>query len=210
MTEAYGSTSIIISRVGAEPSGFGFEDDDETSAQDQLEEFITELRERASSEVIEYCGQVFSLVEGETDVLRGSGRQEITTRNYPVQEIHAIREGSRTIDDSQYELVTTPGRPDRNSGRIERRRRRWASGREITVEYDWGYAKTPSVVDSVVEDTVVEVLEKADVDRQSSAKQSESMDGYSISWDNSDIADAITLTEAMQTRLDPLRRRGRA
>jgi len=208
--DVYGSTSMIISRTGAEPDEFGFDEGDD----DALEEFIERLQAQASSLVIEFCDVVFRLVENEEDVLEGNGRRSITTRQYPVQEIHEIAVGSRTLDADQYELVTQRGRPDRNSGRIERagsrHRRRWEAGRDVYIKYDWGYPETPPVVDGVVEDMVVETLERAEADRKSEGVQNESMDGFSVTYDLAEIQDYLTLTEAARDRLRPLKRQGRA
>ena len=208
MSEAYGSNATIIARVGADPETFGFESDTD------LEDFLDTLRQQASSEIVEFCDRVFSLQTGETEIIHGTGRKTFQTRNYPVRDIQSIEIRGAELDSDHYQIQTPPGRPDTNSGLIERigsrHRRRWPRGNEIEVVYDWGYEEPPSVVERVVEDMVVEALEKADADRQSSAKSSESMDGYSVSWDNSDVSDYLTLDESKRNRLKPLKRMGMA
>lgn len=200
----YGSTSLIIARTGAEPETFG------VGTEEQLEEILERLQKRASSLVEEYCDRVFDTVEGHVDVVQGTGRRGISTRNYPVLEVHEIRVGSSTIGADAY-AVEEGTRPGRNAGRIIRTDGRpWPRGRDVTIEYDWGYTETPPVVDGVVEDMVVEAHEKTAVDRASDTKQSESMDGYSVTWDTSDVQDQLALTESMRERLRPLKRQGRA
>jgi len=204
---SYGSTQTIITREGATPALFGF--DDENNPQDALENFIDELRAQASSEVEEHCGRVFGEVTGETDTLYGNDTAQIKVDNYPITSINTIDVGQTTLNADQYQIQTVPGRPDRNAGIIERTDRRvWSRNRQIVVDYDWGFQETPAVVKAVVEDMVVEVLEKAAVDRQSTGKSSESMDGYSVSWDNSDVQDYITLDESKRKRLQGLTRQG--
>lgn len=209
---AYGSTSTIITRVGATPEAFGFdsEDADGNSPQAQLEAFVDDLRARASDEAERYCDRVFGLQEGEVERIQGNGTSTISVSNYPVVAINEIRVGSSIIDPSNYQIEGTSARTADNAGIIERvGRRRWPR-RRITVDYDWGYESPPGVVEQVVEDAVVEVLEKAVVDRESSGKSSESMDGYQVSWDNSDAQQFQLLNESMRTKLEPLRRRGMA
>lgn len=205
---SYGSTSTIISRQGATPAAFGF--DDETDPQGALEAFIDDLRSRASDEVDRYCNRSFGIQQSETETVRGNGTRQLTLRKYPVVAINEVRVGSSTLDPSNYQLEGSAMPGDDNAGIVERVDRRVWPERRITVDYDWGYQDPPGVVKSVVEDAVVEVLEKAVADRTSSGKSSESMDGYSVSWDNSDVQDFSVLTETAQARLDPLRRRGRA
>lgn len=203
-TQTYGSTSMIISRLGTEPADFGFDDVVE------LEEFIERLQTYASGDVVEFTGQLFDRFENHVDVIDGTGRRAIKTKNYPVLEIHEIAEGSSRVSENKYQLEATSGRPDRNAGVIKRLdRRRW-SRRQITIEYDWGYDETPSAVDSVVEDMVVEALERHAAMRESQAKQTESMDGFSVTYALGDVQDYMSLTESMQERLRPLKRRGRA
>jgi|GEM_PF-1891904 len=200
---SYGSTQTIITRQGATPDAFGL------SNQTDLEDFVDELRSRASSEVEEHCERVFGEVTDETDTLYGNGTDRIKVDNYPVTSINSVDVGQTTLDPDQYELETMPGRPDRNAGIIERTDRRvWPQHRKIVVDYDWGFQETPGVVKAVVEDMVVEVLEKAFADRESSGKSSESMDGYSVSWDNSDVQDYLTLDESKRQRLQGLERQG--
>jgi len=200
---AYGSTSTIITRQGAAPDDFGLAD------QTALENFVDDLRARASSEVEEYCERVFDTVAGETETLYGNDTTRIQVGNYPIGAINSIEVGQTTLDASAYQIETMPGRPDRNAGIIKRTDRRvWSKGRQITVDYDWGFQETPGVVQVVVEDMVVEVLEKAAVDRASSAKSSESMDGYSVSWDNPDVQDYLRLDESKRKRLEGLARQG--
>jgi hypothetical protein len=206
---SYGSTQTIITRQGATPDQFGF--GNENNPQDALENFIDELRARASSDVEEHCERVFGEQTGQTETIYGNGTDEIGLDNYPVTNINSVTVGQTTLDADQYQLQTMPGRPDRNAGIIERTDRRvWPKGRKIVVDYDWGFGEVPGVVKQVVEDMVVEVLEKAAVDRNSSTKSSESMDGYSVSWDNSDVQDYLTLDEAKRKRLQGLERQGRA
>jgi len=200
---SYGSRSTVITRQGATPEAFGL------ANQTELENFVDDLLARASSEVEEHCGRVFGEVTGETETLFGNDTKRISLDNYPVTSINSVVVGQSALDTSQYRIETAPGRPDRNAGIIERTDRRvWPAGREITVDYDWGFGETPGVVKAVVEEMVVEVLEKAVVDRESSGKSSESMDGYSVSWDNSDVQDLITLDEAKRKRLEGLARQG--
>lgn len=209
MTESYGSNSTIIARQEAAPADFGFETDADRDA------FLDTLREQASSEVVEHCDRVFSLVEGQSELVYGTGRETFRVDHYPVRNISELKVGGRSLTKGKdYRVKTPAGRPDTNAGVIQklgsRHRRRWPRGKEIEVTYDWGYETTPPVVDRVVEDMVVEALEKADADRSSSAKSSESMDGYSVSWDNSDVSDYMTLDESKRNRLEGLRRRGTA
>ena len=209
--EPYGSTDVVLTRTGAEPVDFGFDEaDGDDSPQDQLEAFVDGLRERASSEVDRFCGRRFRKFEDHVDVRRGNGTDTIATNNYPVLKVHEITVGGRSLAEDAYRVDDSPGMPRENAGEIRRvdRVRRWPRGREIEITYDWGYDEPPGVVDSVVEDAVVEVLEKAHVDRSSDRKQSESMDGYSVTWDVSDAQDMVALTETMRDRLKPLRRRG--
>ena len=51
-------------------------------------------------------------------------------------------------------------------------------------------------------------LAQAEAERNASGVQSESMDGYSVTWNLADATERLTLTEAMQESLRPLRRRG--
>lgn len=204
---SYGSTSVIITRQGTEPADFGFED--KTDPEAELEEFIQDLQRRASDEVDRFCSRSFQLHEGVTERLRGNGTVAISLRHYPVVAINEIRVGAHLLDGSKYQLDDT-GPPDENPGIVERVDGRVWPPRQIEVDYDWGWEEPPGVVEGVVEDAVVEALEKAAVDRASSAKSSESMDGYSVSWDNSDIQELVQLDEQRRTRLRPLRRRGRA
>lgn len=199
---AYGSTQTILTRQGATPEQFGFGNSTE------LENFVDDLREEASSEVEEHCDRVFSLQQGETETVRGNGTQRIQVRNYPVVSINSIEVRAHTVDASAYQIVQTPGRTSMNAGIIERTDRRVWPDERLTVDYDWGLETPPGVVRSVVEDMVVEVLEKAVADRESSGKSSESMDGYSVSWDNSDIQQYLTLDEAKRKRLEGLTRQG--
>lgn len=206
MAGDYGSTSTILTRTGAEPESFGFEDAD--NPQEELESFVDDLRERASSEVERFCDRVFGHYEEHIDVLEGNGRRTINTRNYPVTEIHSITIGRDELDENEYQLVASPSNPTENSGRIERLRRPWPPARDIEIVYDWGYEEPPKVVDGVVEDMVFEALERSFTARESSGKQSESMDGYSVSWNVNDVGDHLQLTESMQKRLRPLTRQG--
>jgi len=204
---SYGSTQTIINRQGATPSDFGLEN--ESNPQDALKNFIDDLRERASSEVEQFCDRVFDLQQGETQTLTGNGTDRIKVRNYPVVTINSIEVGASTLDSGAYEIKSTPGNPTMNAGIINRVDRRVWPGRRITVDYDWGFENTPGVVKTVVEDMVVEVLEKAVADRQSNGTSSISMDGYSVSW-SSDVQDYIRLDESKRNRLRPLKRQGRA
>jgi hypothetical protein len=200
---SYGSRSTVITRQGATPEAFGL------ANQTELENFVDDLLARASSEVEEHCGRVFGEVTGETETLRGNGTDRIKVDNYPVTNINSIDVGQTTLGPDQFQLETMPGRPDRNAGIIERTDQRvWPRSRQISVGYDWGFQNVPGVVKAVVEDMVVEALEKAVADRESSGKSSESMDGYSVSWDNSDAQDLITLDEAKRKRLEGLARQG--
>lgn len=200
---AYGDTQTIITRQGAAPGDLGF------GNQSDLESFIDDLRARASSEVDQFCDRIFAQQTGETETLTGNGTERLRVRNYPVTSINSIEVGATTLDSSSYQLVSTPAQQSRNAGIIERTDRRvWPPNHQITVDYDWGFTETPGVVKAVVEDMVVEVLEKAVVDRNSSGKSSESMDGYSISWDNSDVEAYIRLDESKRKRLKPLKRQG--
>ena len=203
-TEAIGSTASIITRTGADADAFGFDTDGE------FESFVDDLREQATSEVERYCQRRFRTVEDETDRRQGNGTDTITTRNYPVLEVHSIAVDGRTLPEDAYRLETSPGMDDDNAGEIVRvdRARRWDRGCEVTIEYDWGYEDPPGVAVGVVEDLVFETLERSFTARESSGKQSESMDGYSVNWSVNDAGDHLQLTEGMQTRLDPLRRTG--
>jgi hypothetical protein len=202
----YGSTDTIISRQGATPESFGF--GNETDPDQALQDFIDGLRDRASSEVEQYCDRVFDLQTGETETVTGNGTDTISVRNYPVVSINSITVGATTIDAGAYQIRSTPGNPIMNAGIIERTDRRVWPGRQITVDYDWGFEEPPGVVKTVVEDMVVETLEKARVDRQSDAKTSESMDGYSVSWDTSEVDTFLRLDESKRNRLEPLKRQG--
>lgn len=201
----FGDTETIIARQGATPSAFGFED--AADPQDALETFVQDLQARASDEVERYCKRSFGLHQGETDVLTGNNASTISVSKYPVVAIDEIRIGAQTVDPSNYRLQTTSSPGDENAGIIERLDRRVWPERRIEVDYDWGWESPPGTVAAVVEDAVVEVLEKAVVDRRSSGKQSESMDGYSVNWDNSDHQQFKLLNDTMTRRLTPLRRR---
>ena len=204
---SYGSTQTIINRQGASPDAFGF--DDTSNPSDRLESFIDDLRDRASSEVEEYCGRVFNS-HSDTETLTGNGTDIIQVRHYPIVTINSIEVGASTLDADAYEIEPDPGRPTRNPGLIRRTDRRVWPTRRITVDYQWGFQEAPSVVAQVVEDMVVEVLEKAVADRKSDGKSSQSMDGYSVSWNQSDVQDYIRLDESKRKRLKPLKRQGRA
>lgn len=200
---SYGSTDTILTRQGGTPDQFGF------ANQTELEAFVDDLRARASSEVEEFCERVFGVEQGETETRQGTGTDTIRVRNYPIVAVNSVTVGRSTLDASAYQIVQSSGRPNRNAGLIERTDRRvFPVGRRVTIDYDWGFQETPGVVKAVVEDMVVEVLEKAVVDRESSGKSSESMDGYSISWDNSDAEDYLRLDESKRQRLEGLARQG--
>jgi hypothetical protein len=202
---SYGSTDRVISRQGASPDDLGF------GSQSDLETFIDDLREQASDEVRRYVDVELDLVENHVDYLTGNGQRIISTPNDPVRTIHRLEvSGASLTEGDDYRLKPTPGNPDQNTGRLERIRGYWRSGAEIEIEYDWGYGDQyrPRVVDAVVEDMAVKVLEKAVVDRSSSGKSSESMDGFSVSWDNSDLQQYLTLDKAKRKRLEPLKRQG--
>jgi len=201
----YGSNDTIIARTGVSAEDLGFE---ETT--DDLDQFLTDLRDRATSAVVEYTGRTFELITGEEDRLDGNGRRVISTRQSPVRQIHEVRAGGKLLDPSEYTLVSTRGRSDVNTGRIRRERGVWGRSQRIRVDYDWGYgpAHRPAVVDDVVEDMVVETIQKAEIDRSAAGKQSESMDGYSVTWQDIGAEDYLRLTESMRERLQPLRRGG--
>ena len=203
----FGDVSRVIQRTGVEPEDLGL--DGESDPDEALDETIAALLAQATSEIRYFVGQDFKLHENRVDHLSGNGRDVVSTRQDPVRKIHSVEINGSPVADDKYRIEDVPGHPEENTGRIKRTGRFvWPRGAEIRVEYDWGYdAETrPAVLDRVAEDIVVELLEKAVADRKSSAKQSESMDGYSVSWDNSDVQDYLTLDEAKRKRLQPLSR----
>lgn len=215
---AYGDTAVIKTRTGGSPEAFGFED--ETNPEQALDDFITELQERASDEVDRYCGMRFDETTQTTDHIPSTGRQHISTRNDPVREIHSLKEGGRPLEeDDDYRLEPVRGMPEENIGRLKRidsgtrvRDRRWRPGVEIEVTYDWGYTEEtrPKVVDQVVEDMVVTVLNAALRERRADGVESESMDGFSVQYGSETVAERLELTEAMRDKLDSLKRQGAA
>ena len=204
MPESYGDAVHVLARTGAEPETFGH------GSESQLLSFIEGLLERASDEVRRYCNRSFGQHES-VDVVDGTGSTELRLRNYPVIEIESVRVGNSTLSSDAYQIEDDPANPGQNAGILQRiDRRHWAPNRQVRVEYVWGYESPPGVVKSVVEDAAVEALEKAEVDRAASGKSSESMDGYSVSWDTSDSRDMQVLRESHRERLRPLKRRGAA
>jgi len=203
----YGNTDTILTRTGAGPSTFGF--DDESDPDQELQNFVESLQDRASSIVEKYCGRRFDEVTNFEERLTGNGAEVIAVDGDPIRQVHSISEGGQALAQGRdYELAKDPLDPDDSTGRIRRlhsgRPARWRHGSSIVVEYDFGYTdgSRPQVVDQVVEDMVVLVLNEADALRQSSAKQSESMDGYAVTWSVPDAADRLQLTESMERKLD--------
>lgn len=200
----YGDTETIITRTAATPETLGFDEDEE------FETFIEGLQDRASSHVERYCDRSFALVANATDRLEGNGAGVISTNGDPVVEVHSVRIGSRDLDEGDdYELVDDDLGLEENTGRLRRLRGgrlggRWRRNAEVVVEYDYGYddESRPQVVDSVVEDMVVSVLNEAEAERKAGGVQSESMDGYSVTWDLTDAAERMQLTESMERKLD--------
>ena len=202
---SYGDTSTIVTRTGASAEAFGFDTEAE------FESFVDDLRERASSEVDRYTGVRWELFENHVDVVKGTGRRHLSTRNDPVREIHSVREGSRElVEDDDYRLLTVEGNPDENIGRLERIDGRWRPHLDVEIEYDFGYteANRPLVIDGVVEDMVVAALNAANAERKADGLESESMDGFSASYALQSANDRLQLTESMRERLKPLRRMG--
>lgn len=203
----YGDIETIITRTAATPETLGFDDDP-----DGFESFIEGLQKRASSQVERYCDRSFELVENHTDRLSGNGASTLSTKGDPVVEIHSVRVGGQELTDGHdYELERDDLGLGENTGRLRRLRGgrlagRWRRNATITVEYDFGYTDEtrPAVVDSVVEDMVVAVLNEAEAERKASGTQSESMDGYSVTWDLVDAAERLQLTESMERKLDSL------
>ena len=209
MSNHFGEVTRVIQRTGVEPGDLGL--DGNADPDGALEETLQAFLEQASSEIRRFVGQDFTLHENYVDHLSGNGRDVVSTRQDPVREIHSLTVNGSSLSGEKFRLEDVAGQPDENTGRIKRTDRFvWPRGAEIRVEYDWGYDddSRPAVLDRVAEDIVVELLEKIDADRKSSAKVSESMDGYSVTWDNSDVQDYLTLDEAKRNRLQPLSRVG--
>jgi len=203
----YGETDQILTRTGAKPATFGF--DTASNPDQELQDFVQALQTRATSMVERYCGRRFDLVEAREERLTGNGAEVISVDGDPIVQIQSVKEDGQTLSQGDdYELATDALAPDEGTGRLRRlysgRPGRWRRGSNIVVEYDYGYADAdrPEVVDKVVEDMVVLVLNEADALRQSAAKDSESMDGYSVSWSVPDAADRLELTESMERKLD--------
>ncbi|MCU4743468.1 hypothetical protein [Natronoglomus mannanivorans] len=217
---AYGSNSVILTRTGATPEDFGLGEGGyggsygltygTTTADSKLNEFVDQLRGRASDEVNRYCDRVFDHYAEHVDAFEGNGRRSIRLRNYPVTEIHSVMVGSSTLDESEYQLQRSPANPTENAGVIERKRGVWPRTRDVVITYDWGYETTPPAIDSVVEDMVVTVLNEATAERNAAGVQSESMDGHSVTWSLVDAQERLTLTEAHEKKLDRYKRVGMA
>ncbi len=199
----YGDRSVIITRTDADASTFGFGN---TSA---LETFIDELMTRATSMLERYCDRRFDEVTEFEERLDGNGVEIIAVSGDPIIQIRSVAVNDSTLTQGDdFEIVEDPLAADGGTGRLRRlyggRPGRWRPGADITVTYDFGYTDTtrPGVVAQVVEDMVVMVLNEADALRKSAGKDSESMDGYSVSWTAADAAERLDLTESMQRKLD--------
>lgn len=182
------------------------EDDVET---DDLDELIDALNEQASGTISDFCGRDFTETT-ETIEIDGNGHDSIRLPGYPVVDVESVSIGGDEIDADTYRITRPPGRDaDENSGILERKAYLWPEGWEnLEISYTWGYEEPPQTVVQIAEELVVDALRAAAANKKGakSGVQSYSMDGFSVSFDESLTSLVGQLTPEQKEQLQEYKR----
>jgi len=152
----------------------------------ELDQFIEQLLEQATSIVKGYCRREFQ-ERSTTEKLDGTGRSTIMV-NAPIIEITEIKQGNTVVDPDQYRIQRSD-QQGINAGIIEHRTV-WARGwNNIEITYSHGFQEVPRDVVSVVEGIVVDHLVKALKEFKQSGADSITMDGFTSTFNKREVLD---------------------
>ncbi|AXR81500.1 hypothetical protein AArcMg_1487 [Natrarchaeobaculum sulfurireducens] len=179
----------MIANCGVEPEDIG------AGTLAALEDHIEQLLARASQEIDSYLGRSLTYEEEYTETVDGTGRSTLKLDHYPVHEVHSVEVSGTPLDESEYRA---------NSSGVLERRGRWPEGwGNVEVTYEYGYEDGQHTAAQIAEEMVIPVLERAEIERISEGKDSVSMDGFSVSFD--DPEGDFRLIPEHKERLDQLR-----
>lgn len=194
----YGDSSVIKQRSGVTSSDLA-----NVANSAELDTLITNLNERASSMIEEYCGRDFEHHTNEIIEKDGNGRHRIRLPVHPITSINSIKKGGTALDAGDYR-IKPPENPlgtseGRNAGIIELNLKVFhQTGKWDQYEFDvdWGFQAVPDTVADVAEDLVVQALLNASQNESLKGVQSVSMDGFSVT-----LANRMSLNEEHKERL---------
>lgn len=197
------------SGIGADDLALTDRTGDGNVTEDDLDELIGELGEQASDTVDRYCRRTFTKTT-ETVAVDGTGRRSLRLPGYPVISISSVTVGDDDLAADEYRIRDDDSTlPDDNSGILERKSGtfpdRWEN---VEISYTWGYETTPPSVVSVAEELVISALRSAAAGTSGAQKgaQSFSMDGFSVTFDDSVHSLIGQLTPEQKEQLDDHRR----
>lgn len=187
----YADTTVVKERssVGVKDLALTDRDGDGQPDEDDLDSLIDDLNERASSTIDAYCNRDFEDHAGFVETLDGNGRGSIRLTGYPVRSVSTVKVGGSTLSSDEYRVKSdSPAWVGENGGILERKGAAWPDGWEnLEVTYDWGYTTPPPEIQQVASELVVEALRSAAANDKGAGggAQSYSMDGFSVSFDDS-------------------------
>jgi len=188
MANKYGTTSVIKDKWG------GTYDDIGLSTSSDLDTLIDAINEEASDLVDRYCRRDFAYHSGVTEHYDGTGRKTFATQGYPIVDISGLTYNNNELsgagEDYRIKKATTigsdsvSGATPSNAGILEKYAGVWREGWEnIEITYTYGFENPPPQIRGLVEDMVVNVLQRIQQSYESEGVQSVSMDGFSVSYE---------------------------
>lgn len=192
----YGDVQNVKDRTGVEYSDLGF------SSSTDLDDFITELLERASEYIERFTQREFTSNDA-TKTIDGKGSRSFMVPDHPVISISSIKIDGDTIDASNYKLKEPSGYRANNSGVVVRTDGgRWPYGNQnIEISYTWGYSTTPGPVKDVAEEIAADMLQTAVNNYKTGGLDSMNIEGFQTQFE-----DRFALNSSQRERLKPFKK----
>lgn len=156
-------------------------------------DLIDDMNTQASSLVDQFCQRDFIMHTDDNVLMDGTGRSTFMTPDYPIISITSLElEGKTLIVNTDYRLKVSNSYGG-YSGIIEKRYGIWTmEWQTIDLTYTWGYSTPPDAIVQVVEEMVSTFLKASAQAVRSKGVKSLSMEGFSVSFQEStEAADVL-------------------
>lgn len=156
-------------------------------------DFIDDMNAQASNLVDQFCQRDFIEHVDDNVLMDGTGRSTFMTPDYPIISITTLKlEGKILILNTDYRLKVSNSYGG-YSGIIEKRFGIWTmEWQTIDLTYTWGYSTPPDAIIQIVEEMVSTFLKATSQAVRSKGVKSISMEGFSISFQEStEAADVL-------------------